>query len=227
MLARVRRAQLDAVRERSAAEERLRIARDVHDLVGHGLSSIAVQSSAARLALDAGQVDTARAALSAVESSSRRAMSEMRHLLGVLRGSDAGGYVPVPGLPELPGLVDRLRGQGVSVTLNIDGLGVVPDSASLAAYRVAQEALTNVVRHAPGSRARVDVRTAGGAVVVVVEDYARRAAPPPEAGAGGHGLIGMRERVTALGGQLSAGPAGDHPGWRVRATIPYGDRDLP
>jgi len=234
-LARSRRAQLDALRDRAAAlereretavaraaaEERLRIARDLHDLVGHGLSSITVQSSTARLALDAGRLEAARTALSAVESSSRTAMREMRQLLGVLRAGGAGDYDPTPGLGDLPGLVERLRTQGAPVTLSADGLAEVPGAASLAAYRVVQEALTNAVKHAPGSRVIVHVRAADGAVHIAVEDYAEQGPPVPAEWTRGHGLLGMRERVGAFGGELTAGPAGDHPGWRVRARIPY------
>ncbi len=237
-LVRSRRAQLTALRERAAAleheresavaraaaEERLRIARDVHDLVGHALSGIAVQSSTARVALDAGQSGLARTALSAVESASRAALTEMRQLLGVLRAGDAGEFGPVPGLRDLPGLVAGLRGQGVAVALSVGEFGKVPDAVSLAAYRVVQEALTNAVKHAAGSRVTVGVGVAasGGALLATVEDYAQQAAPPDER-VSGHGLVGMRERVVGLGGEVTAGPAGDHPGWRVQARIPYGE----
>jgi signal transduction histidine kinase len=235
MLVRSRRAQLGALRDRAAAlereresaaargaaEERLRIARDVHDLVGHALSGIAVQSSTARVALDAGRFGAARTALSAVESASRAALAEMRQLLGGLRAGDAGQYGPAPGLGDLPGLVEGLRVQGVAVTLSAGELGEVPGAASLAAYRVVQEALTNAVKHAAGSRVTVAVAAAGGALLATVEDYAPQAAPPGER-VGGHGLAGMRERVAGLGGEVSAGPADDHPGWRVRVRIPYG-----
>jgi len=212
----------------------------VHDLVGHGLSSIAVQSSTARLALDAGRIETARTALSAVESSSRAALGEMRQLLGVLRAGDAGDYGRSPGLGDLRGLVGSMRRQGVAVTLRPVELGDVPDAVSLAAYRVVQEALTNVVKHGGGSRVTVEVGTSGGAVLVTVEDYADQATPQAEAGlpkppgeagqppgewAGGTGLAGMRERVAGFGGEVSAGPTGDHPGWRVQARIPYGEED--
>ena len=250
---RSRRAQLDALRDRAAAlerervsataqaaaEERLRIARDVHDLVGHGLSGIAVQSSTARLALEAGKVELAHAALSAVESSSRAALGEMRQLLGVLRAGSADELGRAPGLGDLADLVGRVHGQGVTVTLRAGELSEVPGAVSLAAYRVVQEALTNVVKHAGGSRATVEVNASGGALLVTVEDYAGPA-PPGTAGpllptggaaqsagerAGGAGLAGMRERVACFGGEVSAGPAGDHPGWRVRARIPYGMED--
>jgi signal transduction histidine kinase len=249
-LVRSRRAQLAALRDRAAAlereraaaaaraaaEERLRIARDVHDLVGHGLSGIAVQSSTARLALEAGRIELARAALSAVESSSRAALGEMRQLLGVLRAGNTGEFGRAPGLGDLADLVGRVHGQGVTVTLRAGGLSEVPGAVSLAAYRVVQEALTNVVKHG-GGRATVEVSASGGTVLVTVEDYPGQEAPqatagppsspggaaqPPGERAGGTGLAGMRERVTCFGGEVSAGPAGDHPGWRVRARIPYG-----
>ena len=251
---RSRRAQLTALRDRAgalerervsagaraAAEERLRIARDVHDLVGHGLSAIAIQSGTARLALDAGQVETARTALAAVESASRAALGEMRQLLGVLRAGDAGEHGRLPGLGDLPGLAGSMGRQGVMVTVRGGEVGEVPGAVSLAAYRVVQEALTNVVKHAGGSQVTVEVGASGGAVLVTVEDYAGPAAPqagaghpplpggagqPPGGRAGGAGLAGMRERVAGFGGEVSAGPAGDHPGWRVRARIPYGGQD--
>jgi signal transduction histidine kinase len=250
---RSRRAQLGALRDRAealerervsaearaAAEERLRIARDVHDLVGHGLSAIAVQSSTARLALDAGRIETARTALAAVESASRAALGEMRQLLGVLRAGDAGEHGRVPGLDHLQRLVGSMSRQGVMVTLRAGEVGAVPGAVSQAAYRVVQEALTNVVKHG-GSRVTVEIGTSGGAVLVTVEDYADQAPLESDAGhpplpggarqlpgerAGGAGLAGMRERVAVFGGELSAGPAGDHPGWRVRARIPYGKQD--
>jgi signal transduction histidine kinase len=246
---RSRRVQLAALRDRAealerervsaearaAAEERLRIARDVHDLVGHGLSAIAVQSSTARLALDAGKIETARTALAAVESGSRAALGEMRQLLGVLRAGKTGGYGREPGLGDLQDLADSMTRQGVMVTLRAGELGAVPGAVSLAGYRVVQEALTNVVKHAGGGRVTVEVGTSGGAVLVTVEDYADQASLESDAGhpplpggggrAGGAGLVGMRERVAGFGGELSAGPAGDHPGWRVRARIPYGEQD--
>ena len=253
-LVRSRRAQLTALRDRAealerervsaearaAAEERLRIARDVHDLVGHGLSAIAIQSGTARLALDAGQVETARTALAAVESASRAALGEMRQLLGVLRAGEPGEHGRAPGLGDLQRLAGSMGRQGVMVTVRAGELGEVPAAVSQAAYRVVQEALTNAVKHAGGGRVTVEVGASGGAVLVTVEDYAGQAPPESDAGhpplpggagqppggrAGGAGLAGMRERVAGFGGEVSAGPAGDHPGWRVRARIPYGGQD--
>ena len=229
---RSRRAQLGALRDRASAlereaaavasraavEERLRIAREVHDLVGHGLSGIAVQSSTARLALEAGQLGQARAALSAVESSSRSALQEMRQLLDVLRAGDEADYLPTPGARDLRGLVDGLRGQGVSVELSMHGVDELPDAVSVCVYRVVQEALTNAVKHAPGSRVTVELAAADREFLVAIENYAQQAPPPPISG--GHGLLGMRERVAALGGDVTAGPTTDHPGWLVHARIP-------
>ena len=126
------------------------------------------------------------------------------------------------------------------VTLHAGEVGAVPGAVSLAAYRVVQEALTNAVKHAGGGRVTVEVGASGGAVLVTVEDYADQAplesdaghpplpggaGEPPGGRAGGAGLAGMRERVAGFGGELSAGPAGDHPGWRVRARIPCGGQD--
>jgi signal transduction histidine kinase len=154
----------------------------------------------------------------------------MRQLLGVLRAGEAGEHGRLPGLGDLPGLAGSMSRQGVMVTLHAGEVGAVPGAVSQAAYRVVQEALTNAVKHAGGSQVTVEVGASGGAVLVTVEDFA---GPAPQAGAGqlpgeragGAGLAGMRERVAGFGGELSAGPAGDHPGWRVRARIPYGGKD--
>jgi signal transduction histidine kinase len=210
----------EAVRGQAVLEERLRIARELHDLVGHGLSAIAVQSGTARVALGAGDLDAVRTALGHVEATSRSAMREMRAAVGMLREQS-----PLKGAPDLdglPALLEQAGRAGVRVALNrVGDLGQVPPAVSKCAYRVVQEALTNAVKHAAGSQVTVTVAAAGGALLVTVEDYAPQAAPQGE-GVGGHGLAGMRERVAGLGGEVSAGPAGDHPGWRVRARIPYG-----
>ena len=211
-LLRERRARAEALTDRAAAEERLRIARDLHDVLGHSLSGIAVQSSTGRLALDAGQAGPARDALVAIEAASRDSMREVREVLGLLR--DSGGT----GLESLDDLVRSAQATGLVVTVSRHGdLRDLPRPTSAAAYRVAQEALTNVTRHAGACRVTLSVRRAPDAVVVEVLDDGRGASAV--SGPPGHGLVGMRERVTAAGGTLSAGPepAG---GWRVRAELP-------
>jgi signal transduction histidine kinase len=205
-----------AAARQSAAEERLRIARDLHDLVGHGLSTIAVQSSTARLALDAGDTVAARTAMAAVESTSRGAMREMRQLLGVLREAGTPGRAPSPGLADLDALAEGVRATGARVEVEREGdLTAVPAAVELSAYRVAQEALTNVVKHAPG--ASVVVRLAADARFLRVR-VADDGDGPAEPARPGHGLTGISERVGALGGTVEAGPTGR--GWVVEAVLP-------
>jgi len=208
-----------AARERAVAAERLRIARDLHDLVGHGLSLVAVQSGAARLALDAGDLDAARAAVGAIESASRGALGEMREMLGVLRAGPDVGTGPSPGLADLDGLVERTRAGGHEVTVHRSGaLDEVPTAAGLCAYRVVQEALTNVVRHAPGAAVTVTVTAADALTVEVVDE--RVDGVPPPADRPHYGLLGLAERVGAAGGTVEAGPRADGAGWRVAASVP-------
>jgi signal transduction histidine kinase len=205
-----------AAARQAAAEERLRIARDLHDLVGHGLSTIAVQSSTARLALDAGDTAAARTAMAAVEATSRGAMREMRQLLGVLREAGGPERAPSPGLADLDALAEGVRATGVRVDVERDGdLTVVPAAVELSAYRVAQEALTNVVKHAPGASVAVRVTTDSRFLRVRIADDGTSATAP--AGRG-HGLIGITERVGVLGGTVEAGPT-EH-GWVVEAVLP-------
>ena len=213
-LVRERRARAAASVEQAAAEERLRIARDLHDVLGHSLSGIAVQSSTGRLALDAGQPDVARAALVAIEGASRDSMREVRTVLGEIR--DTAG----PGLAAIDGLVRSLPAGPVAVTMRRHGdLDGVPGPIGRVAYRVVQESLTNLGRHAGPCSAQVTIRRDGARLLVEVVDDGIGAAPA--SGEGGHGLVGMRERVAAVGGQLDAGPGQDG-GWRVRAELPAG-----
>src|SRR5204862_1715063 len=128
----------------------------------------------------------------------RAALAEMRQLLGVLRAGDGGEYGPSPGLADLPGLVEVLRQQGAAVALSAGELGEVPGAVSLAAYRVVQEALTNAVKHAEGSRVTVAVAAAAGTLLATVEDYAQQAAPPGER-VGAHGLAGRRDGAAGRG----------------------------
>jgi signal transduction histidine kinase len=209
----------DAVRGQAALEERLRIARDLHDLVGHGLSAIAVQSGTARVALDAGDRDAVRTALGHVEATSRSAMREMRTMVGVLREPSPIAAESAPDLDGLPALVEQAGRAGVRTGLDpVGDLGPVPPVVGRCAYRVVQEALTNVIRHAPGAAATVRVEARDGRLHVEVTDRGGAAAGKVSA-SGGHGLVGMRERVEMLHGTVQAGPL-DGGGWAVRATLP-------
>jgi signal transduction histidine kinase len=208
---------------RRVAEERLLIAREVHDIVGHGLATITLRAAVAdRLAeKDPEQV---RDALRAIREVSRQSLGELSALLGVLRreaGDDAADLAPTPDLGALPRLVDGLREAGMTVDLEIepDGGAPVPEVVGAAGYRIVQEALTNVARHAgPGAAARVRLAHRNGAVEIEVRDDGRGAERAPRPGGG---LTGMRERAAALGGDFEAGgaPGG---GFRVWASLPAG-----
>jgi signal transduction histidine kinase len=234
--ARIREADERAEAERQnagrvLAEERLRIAQELHDVVAHSMSVIAVQAGVGAHVIG-DRPDQARAALEAISLTSRSTLTELRRLLGVLRDSDGSrSSAPAPGLGDVPRLVEDVRAAGVPVTLHVDG---TPDCGSagveLSAYRVVQEALTNVIKHA-GNPSRVDVtiRHQPGTLAVEVVDDGRGLAArssnggptvPPVDGSG-HGLVGMRERVDLWGGELSVGPAPGG-GYRVMALLPYG-----
>ncbi|MFI6266045.1 sensor histidine kinase [Micromonospora sp. NPDC051006] len=197
---------------RQADEERLRIAQEVHDVVGHGLAAISMQAEIA-LHLLPKRPEQAEAALTAISRSSREALDELRVTLGAVRRG--GGREPVPGLARLDDLRERLADAGLAVTVRVDGEPrELPAAVDLAAYRVVQEALTNVLRHAGVRAAEVAVGYPDGAVTVEVTDRGVGGA-----GGAGHGLAGMRERVAALGGELATGarPGG---GFRVAARLP-------
>jgi signal transduction histidine kinase len=202
----------------AVAEERARIARELHDVVAHALSVIAIQSAAAEAAVER---DPALAGppLRAIRSSAEDALGEMRRLLGVLRADDEGaGHAPQPGLAQLPELVEHARAAGVEVTLEVAGTPrPLPASVDLSAFRIVQEALTNVRKHASGAPAIVRVGWGPDALAVAVRD---RGAGAVAAGEGtGHGLVGMRERVRLHGGELRAGPAPDG-GFEIAAVLP-------
>jgi signal transduction histidine kinase len=200
-----------ASQRRSAVEEeRLRLARDLHDVVGHGMSAIAVQAGAGRISLGAGDTDGAARALAGVEEASRAVLRETRWLVSLLREDQ-----PRNRLVDVPDLVEGARRAGLAVGLATSGdLGAVTDEVGEVAYRVVQEALTNVVRHAGGAPASVGVDVGREVDVQVVDE-----GQPVRQSADGNGLRGLRERVDALGGSVQAGPlpAG---GWAVRATLP-------
>jgi signal transduction histidine kinase len=207
----------EAQRREAAAEERLRLARELHDVVGHGLGAIAVQAGTGRVALDAGEAEETRRALQAIEETSRASLAETRWLLGLLRDGSA------PGLTGLDGLLAAARRSGLDVSLTVEGdVAAVSEAVGSAAYRVVQEAMTNVVRHARTGHVEVVVSAGPPTSVEVHDDGAGHRVYDAAASdlGGGHGLRGMRERVEALGGELETGPRTDGPGWRVVARWP-------
>ncbi|MEV0092192.1 histidine kinase [Streptomyces sp. NPDC050738] len=206
--------------------ERARIARELHDVVTHNVSVMVIQAGAARKVMDAAP-DQAREALLAVETGGRAAMSELRHVMGLLTMNDEGGpdpaitadLAPQPGLGRLAALADGVRDTGVPVELTVTGApATLPAGVDLAAYRVVQEALTNAVKHASGARIRIAVDHTPGALRIEVTDTGGTPTAAVRAG-NGRGLIGLRERLAVYGGTLRAGarPAG---GYRVHADIP-------
>ncbi|CAM2800530.1 sensor histidine kinase [Saccharomonospora xinjiangensis] len=201
----------------AVADERLRIARDMHDVVAHSLSLIAVKAGVAHHLAEQRPAE-ARSALGLVESTAREALDEMRTILGVLRSGDtAAELAPAPGLAGLDELAERAGLGGVRVELSVDVPGGLPGGVALTVYRVVQEALTNAVKHAAGARCTVAVtRNTDAVFVEILDDGAGPARFSPSEG---HGLRGMRERVSLHGGKLEAGPRRDG-GFRVAASIP-------
>ena len=207
----------------AVTEERLRIARELHDVVAHSMSVVAVHAGTGRMVASADPA-AAEQALATIEATTRSALGEMRRLLGVLRSSDGepAALEPAPGLADLDRLVADVERSGLHVQLRIDGDRTeVPPGVDLSAYRVVQEALTNVIKHAGPAAVTVEVSYDGAGVTVDVADDGRGAAAP--ALPGGHGLVGMRERVAVHGGELDAGPR-ESGGFRVVARFPLGDR---
>jgi signal transduction histidine kinase len=222
---RERLARAEAEREREAArrveQERLRIARELHDVMAHTISVITVQAGVAADVL-AVAPDEARQALGTIRAASREAMAELQATVGVLRDGDgqAAPRGPTPGLAQLDGLLEVARRAGLRVETEVAGNPrPLPPAVDLTAYRIVQESLTNVVRHAQATTAIVAVRYEPEGVVIEVCDDGRGAAGGPAAGQSGYGLAGMAERVAAVGGRLQAGPrpAG---GFRVWSSLP-------
>jgi len=229
----VRSGLLEAKREREArarqavADERARIARKLHDVVSQALGVIVMQAGGAGSVPRLGEAD-AKATLGTIERTGREAFAEMRRLVGVLRDdNEAAATAPQPTIGEIPALLARLADSGLDVDLQVEReQRPVPAGVGLSAYRIVQEALTNTLKHAGAARARVrlvwsadrldiDVTDDGPAAGVTVRAQAR-----PDSG--GHGLVGMRERVMLYGGELDAGPVADGPGYRVVARLPLG-----
>ncbi len=204
----------------AVTEERVRIARELHDVVAHYVSVMVVQAAGARRVADK-DPSAAKTALEAVESAGRTALAEMRRMLEVLREDDP-GMGPQPGLAELDRLISQVRLVGLPVELRVEGeTCCLPPGMDLAAYRIIQEALTNTVKHGGKAAARVTVRYRAGFLEIEVIDDGRGAAAPLLAGgdSGGHGLIGMKERVSLFGGELETGPVFPG-GYRVLARMP-------
>jgi signal transduction histidine kinase len=209
--------------QRAVLEERARIARELHDVVAHHMSLIAVRAETAPYRL-ADLPESARAEFGALSEVAREALAEMRRLLGVLRHDQPAALAPQPQLADLPALVDAARRAGVSVELSAPpAVGRVPPGVGVCAYRIVQESLSNASQHAPGAAVTVSVGQEAGAVLLRVANGPGGAAGPPGDEHGpGHGLTGMRERVALLGGSLSAGPAADG-GFVVSAVLPVGE----
>lgn len=214
-----RDAELEQARRRTV-EERSRIARELHDVVAHSMSVVHMQAESAPYRV-ADLPQEARAEFAAIAETSRTALREMRQLLGTLRGDTAAERAPQPDLADLPALVQATRAAGIPVELDVDVADDVDRLAQLTVYRVVQEALGNVARHAPGASTVVTVRRPGARLRVEVANTAPPAgtvptAPPDD---GGFGLAGMRERVTALDGTIDHGPVADG-GFTVVVTLP-------
>jgi signal transduction histidine kinase len=241
LLGRARRIRIEEDRSARLAvsEERVRIARELHDIVAHGVSLMTIQIAAARRVART-KPDDADQALANAEHAGRQSLAELRSLLAVLRSANASlrpedgvafdrGEVeaeaaptaPLPRLGDIRSLVDNLNDAGLAVSLEETGMlpERVPAGVELAAYRVVQESLTNVVRHAPNARVVVDIDYAPDGVDIVVDDDGDGLMAMVPASSG-HGLVGMRERVAASGGTLEAGPRKTGPGWRVHARFP-------
>ncbi|AWS44825.1 sensor histidine kinase [Streptosporangium sp. 'caverna'] len=207
-----------ALAGQAVLEERARIARELHDVVAHHMSVIAIQAEAVPLRA-AGDATRLEEGLGEIRALSLAAMTEMRRVLGVLRDGDGRtDTAPQPGLGRLEELIGTARSAGLTVTLKLGGdLTGLPEAVSLSAYRIAQESLSNAMRHAPGSTVSVKITRSGTELHLRVANDARHPSPT-EPGHIGHGLIGMRERVSMLGGSLWAGPVG--PGFAVTAILP-------
>ncbi|MDI3404717.1 sensor histidine kinase [Streptomyces cavernicola] len=211
------RAERQQAAKRRADEERLRIARELHDVLAHSISVINVQAGVGLALLDS-DPEQARTALTTIKSASKEALGEVRQVLDTLRTPGDAPRAPAPGLDRLPELVEQAASAGLTVEVAREERQTkLAPGADLAAFRIVQEALTNVVRHSGSRRATVRVRSTEAAVELTVDDEGP--ATRTDAGGSGNGLAGMRERAAALGGTIEAGPRPDG-GFRVRAVLP-------
>ena len=233
---RLAQAAHEAETRRAVQTERARIAGELHDVVTHNVSVMVVQAGAARRVLDSSPAD-ARQALAAIETSGRTAMTELRHLLGLLAptepttpsgepstadgpATDDGALRPQPSLDNVPALIDRVRAAGLEAELSVTGARRnLPQGLDLAGYRVVQEALTNVIKHAGHAPTAVRIEYRAHDMLIDIANDAPAGPGTGPGGGGGRGLIGLRERIAIYGGSLDAGPRPGG-GWKVRATIP-------
>ncbi len=223
-----RRAEAEEAERRRVDEERLRIARELHDVLAHSISVINVQAGVGLALLDSDR-EQARTALTTIKSASKEALGEVRQVLDTLRGSGDAPRAPAPGLDRLPELTAQAADAGLRVTTETEGdARALPPGADLAAFRIIQEALTNVVRHSGARTARVRLTYGPGELRIDIDDDGPAAGGAAGATAtgtagstarGGNGLVGMRERAAALGGTAEAGPRGDG-GFRVTGRLP-------
>ncbi|MFE7591652.1 sensor histidine kinase [Kitasatospora sp. NPDC057512] len=216
------RRAIEHAAEQAKTEERLRIARDIHDVVTHSVGLIAIKASVANHVVDT-RPDEAREALAVIEDVSRRALRDMRATLKVLRREQDGGaddLRPAQGLTDLPALVRTAEAAGVRVDLRTGYEEEPPDGVALSAFRIVQEALTNVVKHASPTRCQVRLAAVRGTLTIDVTDEGPGPGHRPTVPGGGMGLVGMKERVAAHGGTFSAGPRPGG-GFRIAATLPY------
>ena len=214
-------AERDAQAQIAAAAERARIARELHDVVAHNVSVMVVQADGASYAL-LSDPDRARAALAAIASTGRQALTEMRRMLGVLRRDEDGtepGRAPLPGIGQLGELLEQTRATGLAVSFTVEGVPQpLPGGAALAAYRIVQESLTNTRKHGgPRATAQVTLRYLEDALLLRITDDGR--GPAAASDGAGHGLTGMRERVAIYGGWVQAGPRPSG-GYQVTARLP-------
>ena len=208
-----------AVAEQAAADERARIARELHDVISHDVSLMVLQAAVERR-VHSGDDATAQT-LASIESTGREALAELRRMLGVLRHDESTPLRPQPGLAQLPDLVEQARAAGLPVDLVVDGQPVaIPPGLDIAAYRIVQESLTNAAKHAAGAPVTATLRYRAKALEIDVANAGRpapRTVPLPRGG--GHGLVGMQERVSLFGGTLEAAGSSEA-GFRVRALLP-------
>jgi signal transduction histidine kinase len=228
LLRQLRQAQA-GLAEQARSSERNRIARELHDVIGHTLTVSLLHVQSARLAVEHEPADAARA-LAEAERLGRECLAEVRATVGLLRqdgtADQTASTAPLPGVDGLPALVEQFRSAGADVTLTVEGdAGRLPATTGLAVYRIVQEALTNAAKHAPGSPTAVRLTVGAGEVTLTADSQAVPGTGTRLGTGTGLGLASMRERAESLGGTCQAGPGGR--GWLVRATLPLGLRAAP